>query len=191
MSTRAPLVMASRAALNWSLPCGNSTVYWGGLSPASLNASFRYFASNFLKCGAVASLGRMTAMLPVPLAASGLRADMALNLLLTWISENCGPDDLAPPGELEDGLPVQLQQAARTRARAAQPAHAVRAAPLTERNGPPHISHHHPVRVEPAANGLSGASVSSPAGASRGAARKRRLASRRRSWRRGFLWRRD
>src|SRR6266566_3786847 len=144
MSTRAPLVMASRAALNWSLPCGNSTVYWGGLSPASLNASFRYFASNFLKCGAVASLGRMTAMLPVPLAASGLRADMALNLLLTWISENCGPDDLAPPGELEDGLPVQLQQAARTRARAAQPAHAVRAAPLTERNGPPHISHHHP-----------------------------------------------
>src|SRR5215467_11889544 len=85
----------------------------------------------------------MTAMLPLPMAASGLRADIALKLLLILISEKCGPDGLLPPDEPEDGLPLQLQQAARTRARAAQPAHAVRPALLTERNGSPPISHHH------------------------------------------------
>src|SRR5260370_3453920 len=136
MSTLAPLVMAAFAALNCLLPCGLCTVYWEVLSPASWNDFFRSRASTS-KYGAVASSGRITPMLPLPLAAIGLRADIAEKLLLTWFSESCGPDELPLPDEPEDELPLQLQQAARTRA--ALPAHAARRAALlvSARNGPP------------------------------------------------------
>lgn len=76
-------------------------------------------------------------MLPFPSAASGLRDDIVEKLLLIWLSENCSPggrDELPLPGEPEDEFPLQLQQAAKTRA--AAPAHAVHLVP--ERNGPPH-----------------------------------------------------
>jgi hypothetical protein len=83
----------------------------------------------------------MTTMLPLPLAASGLRADIAEKVLLIWPSENRAADELPLPDELPvadepaDELPVQLQQVAMTRA---APAHAARAALLViGRNGPP------------------------------------------------------
>ena len=61
-------------------------------------------------------------MLPRPFAASGLRADIAEKLLLTSVSENCGTDEVPLPEELDNELPVQLQQAVRIRAALAQAA---------------------------------------------------------------------
>lgn len=55
-------------------------------------------------------------MLPLPSAASGLRADMAEKLLFIWLSEKAGAAELPLPGELAAGLAVQPQQAATTTA---------------------------------------------------------------------------
>src|SRR5690242_1718785 len=127
--------MAIFAALSSPMPCANCTVYWEVLSPAFWNDSVRSGPSNLPKCGAVTFCGRITAMLPLPLAASGWRADIAEKLLLIWLSEKGGPDELPLPDEPEDELPPLLEQAARTRA--ALPAHAVTAALLViERNRP-------------------------------------------------------
>jgi hypothetical protein len=64
-----------------------------------------------------------------------LRAAIAEKLLLIWSSENCGTTELPLPDELAAKLPLQLQQAAR--ARAAQPARAIRLSFLMiERNEP-------------------------------------------------------
>src|SRR5580692_7248333 len=112
ISTLAPLVMAVCAALSMSPPTAVCTVYWEFLSPALWKDSFRSGASSALKCPAVPSSGRITAMVPLPLAARGLRADIAEKLLLIWLSENCSPDELLLPDELPipagpvDELPI-------------------------------------------------------------------------------------
>ena len=73
-------------------------------------------------------------MLPLPSAASGLRADIAEKLLFIWLSEKGGPTELLP-GEPEATLALQLQQAAKTRV--AQPAYAISVSFLViERNEP-------------------------------------------------------
>ena len=73
-------------------------------------------------------------MLPLPSAARGLRADIAEKLLLISFSEKGGTTELLP-GEPEAKLPLQLQQAAKTRV--AQPAYAISVSFLViERNEP-------------------------------------------------------
>jgi hypothetical protein len=52
-----------------------------------------------------------------------LRADIAEKLLFIWLSEKGGTRELPLPDEPEAKLPLQLQQAAKTRA--AQPAYAI------------------------------------------------------------------
>ena len=85
-------------------------------------------------------------MLPPPMAASGLRADMAEKPWLIWFSEKSRTDDLPLPDELlpvpdellpgETGnKPPLLEQAARIKARL--PVHAVRVTLLSECNGSP------------------------------------------------------
>jgi hypothetical protein len=64
-----------------------------------------------------------------------LRADIAKKLLLIWLREKDGATELPLLDEPEAKLPLQLQQAAK--ARAAQPAYAIRVSFLViERNGP-------------------------------------------------------
>ena len=73
-STVAPLVMAVWASLNWvaSLPSAFCTLYCDVVSPAFGNDSFRYGASNSTYRVDDTVSGRITATLPLPLAARGL-----------------------------------------------------------------------------------------------------------------------
>ena len=125
-STVAPLVMAVWASLNWvaSLPSAFCTVYCDDVSPAFWKDSFRYGASNSTYRVDETVSGRITAMLPLPLATRGLSVAMAENVLLIWLSDSCGTDDAL---ELlaEELLGELLPQAAMTRA--ALPATAVSA----------------------------------------------------------------
>jgi hypothetical protein len=74
-------------------------------------------------------------MLPLPSAARGLRADIAEKPLFISLREKGGTTELPLPGEPEAKLPLQLQQAAKTRA--AQPAYAILVSFLVVvRNGP-------------------------------------------------------
>jgi hypothetical protein len=117
--------MAVWASLNWvaSLPSAFCTVYCDDVSPAFWNDSFRYGASNSTYRVDDTVSGRITAMLPLPLATRGLSVAMAENVLLIWLSDSCGTAALElPPAELLGEL---LPQAAMTRA--ALPATAVSA----------------------------------------------------------------
>src|SRR5215470_5405298 len=119
--------MAFRAAMNWPVFGGIRTVYWAGLSPARWNDSSRYGASNSAKRLVVAVSGRITAMLPLPLAASGLRAGIAEKALLIRLSANGGtgeplpwyeaplPDRPPLADELGEELPLHAPHTARTR----------------------------------------------------------------------------
>src|ERR1700733_2070515 len=125
-STVAPLVMSVWASLNWvaSLPSAFCTTYCDDLSPAFWKDSFRYGASNSTYRVDDTVSGRITATLPLPLAARGLSVAMAENVLSIWLSESCGTAALLLlllPEEPLDELP----QAATTRA--ALPATAVSA----------------------------------------------------------------
>src|ERR1039457_2164967 len=88
-STLAPLVMSVWASLNWvaSLPSAFCTTYCDDLSPAFWNDSFRYGASNSTYRVDDTVSGRITATLPLPLAASGLSVALARKLVLSCPGE--------------------------------------------------------------------------------------------------------
>src|SRR3984885_12755391 len=123
-STVAPLVMAVWASLNWvaSLPSAFSTVYCDDLSPAFWKDSFRYGASNSTYRVDDTGSGRITATVPLPLAARGLSVAMAENVLSIWLSDSFGTEERVLLPEEPD---PELPQAAITRA--ALPATAVSA----------------------------------------------------------------
>ena len=76
-------------------------------------------------------------MLPLPSATRGLRADIDKKLLLIWLREKDGATELPLLDEPEAKLPLQLQLQQAAKARAAQPAYAIRVSFLViERNGP-------------------------------------------------------
>src|SRR5581483_10867835 len=108
ISTLAPLVMAVCASLNWveSLPSAFCTVNCEVFSPALVNDSFRYGASNSTYRVDVTVSGRMTATLPLPRAASGLSVDIADSELFSWLSESLGAGAEPLPDEPDDEPPL-------------------------------------------------------------------------------------
>src|SRR5580693_2014486 len=116
--TLAPLVMASRASESSvaSLPCAFTTEYCEGVSPAVARAWLRDGASNSVYRAEDTVSGRMTATLPLPVAAMGLKVRSS------WVIEIDGtvPAELEEPEvelELLDEL-AELLQAAAARHRA-------------------------------------------------------------------------
>ena len=109
MSTLAPLVMASWASVNSveSLPCAFCTVNCEGERPASARAWVRYGASNSVYRAEVTVSGRITATLPLPLAASGFRLDIAEKVRSSELTEIVGVDPL-----LELELELELRAGA-------------------------------------------------------------------------------
>ena len=131
--------MSVWASLNWvaSLPSAFCTTYCEDVSPAFWKDSFRYGASNSTYRVEDTVSGRITATVPLPLAASGLSVAMAENELLIWLRDSCGTEPLLLLGLFdapdEPPLPL-LPQAAATSA--ALPATAVSAAiRVKERKG--------------------------------------------------------
>src|ERR1700733_11026213 len=110
--TVAPLVMAVCASASWvaSWPRAFWMVNCDVLSPAAVRASFRYGASNSTYRVEETVSGRITATLPLPLAARGLSAVIAVKELLSEVIESCGTDalELAPELALEPPLELDV-----------------------------------------------------------------------------------
>src|SRR6201992_2702763 len=119
--TVAPLVMSSWASVNWveSLPWAFCTENCDEVRPAVVSALVRYGASNSVYRAEETVSGRITPMLPLPLAASGFSDAIAEKSRVKDDVEMLGTLPEPPPLEaelLEEGEllpPPPLLQAAR------------------------------------------------------------------------------
>src|SRR5260370_40914240 len=101
--------MEAFASLNWSLPCDICKEYLEASSPAFWNDSVSAGATMSRKYRAVSVIGRRGTMVPLPLAASGLGADIAGKGLAGWGREDRGPG-MPLPDEAERAWPRPRQQ---------------------------------------------------------------------------------